>query len=570
MSLMRTPLRIVSLLVLTTLVAQTSGPVHAQTALDPMVTIRTIANLPGGASDRAVRVVHDQHHDVLLVLSNSGNIHAFDPANPSWGFDLWYTRQDHGTPFTGSQSSWGMDVADDGTIYLLGNEDVGETQTRAVIRRGEMNGGTRQWTTVATTEAYSLSRTWFDHRFNGIVLSPDGTMLYMNSGSRTDHGEMYNGIREEGLTAAIFQVPADASELVMPNDREALRDGGFLFAEGTRNTYDLTFAPNGHLFGADNAGDRDDPEELNWLREGEHYGFPWRAGTNDNPQQFPGYDPAQDPLVLIGRNPFNQADTGWYFSNDPTFPERPDVDFVDPIPNWGPDANIYRDEETGLVRRASDDDEPLRSFTGHRSPLGLVFDRDSVLVNPFNGGAFLLSFNTDADEMLRRLNGHGEDLLHLDLFFEDGEYQMHSRRIAEGFNQPIDAEMVGNTIYVAEYGNPYAQNPGPMRLLAVDIPVRAQTSAELTVAEARLDLNVYPNPFGSLAWVTVQHPSEGNLRATLHDALGRQVALISDGWRAPGEVRIPIDGARLASGVYIVRVETSTATISRSVIRIRD
>ena len=45
------------------------------------------------------------------------------------------------------------------------------------------------------------------------------------------------------------------------------------------------------------SGDRDDSEELNWLREGHHYGFPWRMGLNETPQQFADYDPAEDLLL---------------------------------------------------------------------------------------------------------------------------------------------------------------------------------------------------------------------------------------------------------------------------------
>src|SRR5690606_12274378 len=118
------------------------------------------------------------------------------------------------------------------------------------------------WATVATSEPYLFSYTYFDHRANSIVVTPDGTSLIVNSGSRSDHGEMYGGVREEGLTAVLLKVPADATDLTLPNDRQALKDGGYVYAEGNRNTADLAFAPNGDLFGPDNAGDRDDPGEL--------------------------------------------------------------------------------------------------------------------------------------------------------------------------------------------------------------------------------------------------------------------------------------------------------------------
>jgi len=45
---------------------------------------------------------------------------------------------------------------------------------------------------VVETEPYPTSNTAFDHIMNGIVVSPDGTTLYINSGSRTDHGEVHD------------------------------------------------------------------------------------------------------------------------------------------------------------------------------------------------------------------------------------------------------------------------------------------------------------------------------------------------------------------------------------------
>jgi len=57
-------------------------------------------------------------------------------------------------------------------------------------------------------------------------------------------------------------------------------------------------------------------DELNWLRAEHDYGFPWRMGGADNPQQFPDYDPALD-LLLDERFPAVQSGA---YHNDPAFP----------------------------------------------------------------------------------------------------------------------------------------------------------------------------------------------------------------------------------------------------------
>ncbi|MFT7553662.1 MAG: hypothetical protein ACI9BV_004000, partial [Rhodothermales bacterium] len=131
---------------------------------------------------------------LLYVLATGGRLYRLNPVRIG-GFapEEALTRADHGTP-----EPVGMAFAADGSLYLLGNEDVGSTQTKFVIRRGSPRYGSWAWSTVAESEPYLLSHTWFDHKANGLAISPDQTTLYVNSGARTDHGEMYGGLREEG------------------------------------------------------------------------------------------------------------------------------------------------------------------------------------------------------------------------------------------------------------------------------------------------------------------------------------------------------------------------------------
>jgi glucose/arabinose dehydrogenase len=101
-----------------------------------------------------------------------------------------------------------------------------------------------------------------DHSNNGIAFAPDGK-LYIPVGAASDHGPVTSDM--EGV---ILRVNPDGSDLEV-------------FASGFRNPYDLAFSPEGELFTADNNPDfLDDtlhflpPEELDFVREGRHYGFP--------------------------------------------------------------------------------------------------------------------------------------------------------------------------------------------------------------------------------------------------------------------------------------------------------
>lgn len=422
----------------------------APKALRPDIQIRNITNTLSVSA--SVRIVKDPRNNTLYYLKQNGDIYQVNLGLSN--SRLVYNSSDHNLGET-----QGMAIGPNGTIYLVGNADLVNNQTRAIIVKGEIKSGTQQrvWSILAKSAGYPKSKTAYDHRFNGVVVSPDGNFIYVNSGSRTDHGEvqsvngLYPNTREVGLTACILRLPTNGKNIFLANNRATLKAGGYIFAEGIRNTFDMAFAPNGDLFGTENGPDRDMSEELNWLRPGGNYGFPWRIGGTDNPQQFPNYDPAKD-LLLSPK--FNAVQRG-YFRNDPTFPVRP-VNLIEPIPNFGPDADNFRDPQDGKVKDASLLGQSVSSFSTHRSPLGLVFDTQGVMSPEFNRDGFMLSFTT-GDPTGETLPGpfkdSGQDLLHLNLTkVGNTNYKFNATRIVEGFSNPIDAAIIGNKIYVIEYG----------------------------------------------------------------------------------------------------------------------
>jgi hypothetical protein len=248
----------------------------------------------------------------------------------------------------------------------------------------------------------------------------------------------------------MLRLPTAGQDIVLPNDEEKLRSGGYLYADGLRNSFDPAFSPRRELFAGENSGDRDDSEELNWIREGRHYGFPWRMGGVETPQQFPGYDPSKDRLLNHGYIAWQNG----LFYNDPGYPPATPVVFTEPVLNAGPDADGFRDPATGAVQRASLLGRTLSTFTAHRSPLGLVFDVAGVLEDEFRGDGFILGWtrgNAAGDAASGPFRDPGQDLLHLKFSKVGDNYQVETRRIAQGFAEPIDAEIVGERIYVLEH-----------------------------------------------------------------------------------------------------------------------
>jgi hypothetical protein len=217
-------------------------------------------------------------------------------------------------------------------------------------------------------------------------------------------------------------------------------------------------------------------DELNWIRAGQHFGFPWRMGGTANPQQFPGYNPATD-LLLDSR--YVAVSSGTY-QNDPTFPPPP-TNFFEPVINIGPDADSYRDPSNGSIKDASSLGQTINTFTAHRSPLGLVFDAAAAMAAPYQQHGFMLSWNPGdptGNSVAGPFMDPSQDLVDLNLTNIGTNYQARVTRIVGGFSNPIDAAVISNKIYVIEYGGsqgvweitfPAAATPSPRILITQPI-----------------------------------------------------------------------------------------------------
>ena len=85
--------------------------------------------------------------------------------------------------------------------------------------------------------------------------------------------------------------------------------------------------------------------------------------------------------------------------------------------------------------------------------------------------------------------------------------------------------------------------------------------------EARLA--VYPNPSVGAATVTLTLPGAADVAVVVYDVLGRRVATLADGRMEAGTHRLPLDGSRLPSGVYLVRAELSGEVITQRITILR-
>jgi hypothetical protein len=511
-------------------------PLFSQTArvLRNDLDIKPFFRIDG--TDTQTRIAYDASDKSFYTIAWNGDLfHLTMNAPGNYAVNRLASAQDHGINYLQGLA------LHDGGVYLAGNVVIAQGVSgygKAVKAR--LTGGKLVWTDIFKTAEHASSKTLFDHAFSAICFSPDGKDLYISSGSRTDHGEVkdnegrYPGLREVALTSCIFKIPADTKNLLFPNDSAALAP--YVHVRGVRNAFSLAFAANGDLFSVENSGDRDDPEEMNWIRPGAHYGFPWEMGGNDTPMQFAGYRPTDDRL--INRN-YTAYQIG-AFHEDKQYPKKPlNLTFHKPIRNAGPDADMYRDAATGKVMDASENGGSISTFTAHRSPLGLIFDTKSGLGGEYKGKGFVLNFQ-EGSATYGPMQDPGQDLLMLDLKKNAAgdNYTLNAYRIAADFFQPTDAEIVDNKLYVLE---------GQGQIWEISFPKEVVTGQE----PPRNAFSVYPNPIRGR--MQIEGPAtQQNVQMTVTDITGR--ALIREKRAVNGKTEL--DVSRLPAGAYMLRVET--------------
>jgi hypothetical protein len=386
------------------------------TSLKPEISVSFYRQL----ANNVVRFLYRQSDNSFIYATTDGNIYRVPIVGgvPQFEESL-ISNSEHDINYLQGMILVGND------LIIVGNhnDEVQKNGYGSVKKCTFLSNNNRQWTNMLTTEIYASSGTLFDHAFAGVCTNLTQDSLFIASGSRTDHGEvkdfggLYPNLREEPLTTKIFRIPINAQNIYLQNNETALDNSGYVYAKGFRNEFDMAVNQYGHLFGVENSGGADFPEEMNWIKQGKHYGFPWRMGGLDVLSAYP----------------------------DPNFPTPPaGVNFIEPISNFGPAANWQR-TPSGTSQLSE-----IKSFTAHRSPLGLIFDNAGTFNAPYNKDAFCLAFSGVGNSSGPPEDPMG-DFCHIEMAFVNGNYQMNVTRLVEGFYWAVDAEKVGRDVYVLEH-----------------------------------------------------------------------------------------------------------------------
>lgn len=383
---------------------------------------KTLPSAPAGWNLRValtlkfnpLRVIAHPDGRQVLILAANGDVWRWDQssAEPVRVFEA----KDYVDDRLGGQACLGLATDRKGRLYVVSNQcdkSRNPVLNEITIFRSEPRtdgGWARPQAWLRTSYPFGVGP--YNHGVSHIEQGPDG-MLYVSSGARTDGNEAgqsdnyYKG-GEVPLTATLWRLdPEESSPLIET------------YARGLRNTFHFTWDRSGRLLGVENGPDADAPEELNVIRQGSHYGFPY---------QF----------------------SDWTRKAYPHSPDAPAGQaFVRPYRNLGPDA-------LGA-------DGPTSTFTPHSSPSAIV-ELGEDWPAPLGGQLIVARFGN----LISASSGY--DLLRLKPDHAAGTVETHT--LIAPLGRPIALlKLPGHRLLIAEYTRGTTLGAGlstPGRLLILE------------------------------------------------------------------------------------------------------
>jgi glucose/arabinose dehydrogenase len=266
---------------------------------------------------------------------------------------------------------WPQGLAWRGNVLYVSYTNASGSNRGRVDRAEDLDGDHAADVITPTISGLPTGNPW--HQNNGLTFGPDDK-LYLTLGSTCN--------------ACIQTDPRSATILRYNPDGSAEE----VYARGLRNSYDLTFIPNGDLFATDNGVDHiNPPEELNYILHGAHYGWPWCYGDRvpDTTLSIPTPTPSlvefcQSTEPMLAGFPSHTAATGITYYNGISFP--PDYRNQLYLVTWRAPGWLYR---VILVPNGGGyAATPLPFASGFAGPVDVVMGPDEALYVAAQGGDY--------------------------------------------------------------------------------------------------------------------------------------------------------------------------------------
>jgi hypothetical protein len=116
------------------------------------------------------------------------------------------------------------------------------------------------------------------------------------------------------------------------------------------------------------------------------------------------------------------------------------------------------------------------------------------------------------------------------------------------------------------------QPPGAIdniSLTSAKTSVTAADASGRTVPERFALEQNYPNPFNPTTMITFALPTQAHATLKIFDLLGREIAVLVDGAKQPGEYSVQWTGEGLQSGVYFYRLSAGSFVDTKKLLLIK-
>jgi hypothetical protein len=145
------------------------------------------------------------------------------------------------------------------------------------------------------------------------------------------------------------------------------------------------------------------------------------------------------------------------------------------------------------------------------------------------------------------------------MFSEGGQYSEHSFEVDVQDGQ-LNLELIHSN-----------SSSGTWRINAMEITSLTSAIPEWYASQPsqfHLAQN-YPNPFNSVTQIRFTLPEKTRIRLSIFNMQGKEVALILDEIRSPGQASLSWNAENLATGVYLCRLQTERKALTRKFILLK-
>jgi len=151
-----------------------------------------------------------------------------------------------------------------------------------------------------------------------------------------------------------------------------------------------------------------------------------------------------------------------------------------------------------------------------------------------------------------------------------GPVQISANRLeaAEGSEVRLLHPSTGQSYDLREKAATIEETDSTALRLAVGSAAYVQDQAEKVIPD-EVTLTSYPNPTSGQATLEYTLPEAKEVRLTVYDVLGRQVAVLDEGRKEAGRHEAHLDGTGLSSGVYFGRLRVGDKTRTQKITVVR-